>query len=539
MTARDPTTETLQTDVLVIGGGVTGCGIVRDLALRGIRSILVDQGDLNSGASGGNHGLLHSGGRYAVADTETAAECRKEGAILKAMAPQCIDDCGGLFVAVEGDDPAYVDRFMARCVEAGIDCAPMTPGEARKLEPALSDRAIAACAVPDATVDPFRLAIELVGDARERTGSTFLPHTRVIGFDIEDGTIVAVRCRDTRSGNDRIIHARQVVNAAGAWSMAVARLAGCDNVNVLYSKGTLVITNTRLAHRVVNRLRPPGDGDILVPGGTVSLLGTTSQTIETLDVIRPTVAEVDRNLAEGAALIPALASARYIRAFAGVRPLLLASRTQGDGRKASRGFSQFDHEAQGLRNFATIAGGKLTTFRLMAEKMGDLVAARLGVDAPCRTASEPLPAVPKLAWTEPGHSARTWIANKNPADAILCECEMVPKSTVDSVLSETPGAEPHMPLKAIGVRSRIGKGSCQGSFCAIRVTSHLHDRDVYEGSEGLETMRTFLQERYKGIRPVLWGKQMPQAELAETLHCGLMGLDLVRSDGDEAGDERR
>jgi glycerol-3-phosphate dehydrogenase len=246
---------------------------------------------------------------------------------------------------------------------------------------------------------------------------------------------------------------------------------------------------------------------------------------------------VDRNLAEGAALIPALASARYIRAFAGVRPLLLASGTQGDGRKASRGFTLFDHEAQGLRNFATIAGGKLTTFRLMAEKMGDLVAARLGNSEPCTTAHEPLPAVPKLAWTEPGHSARTWIANKNPADAILCECEMVPKSTVDSVLAETPGAEPHMPLKAIGVRSRIGKGSCQGSFCAIRVTSHLHDRDVYEGGEGLETMRTFLQERYKGIRPVLWGKQMPQAELAETLHCGLMGLDLFSSDADAEGSE--
>lgn len=531
-------TETFETDVLIIGGGVTGCGIMRDLALRGIRSMLVDQGDLNSGASGGNHGLLHSGGRYAVADTETAAECRREGDILKAMAPQCVDDCGGLFVAVEGDDPTYVDRFMARCAEAGIDCTPMTSAEARRLEPALSERAIAACAVPDATVDPFRLTIELVGDSRERTGSVFLPHTRVVGFDIADGEIASVRCSDTRTGNHRVIHARQIVNAAGAWSMAVARLAGCDNVNVLYSKGVLVITNTRMTHRVVNRLRPPGDGDILVPGGTVSLLGTTSQTIDSLDVIRPTVAEVDRNLSEGAALIPVLASARYIRAFAGVRPLLQVTGAEGDGRKASRGFALFDHQAQGLKNFATIAGGKLTTFRLMAEKMGDLIAARLGVGEPCRTASEPLPAVPKLAWTEPGHSARMWIVNKNPSDAILCECEMVPKSTVDSVLADAPGAEPHMPLRAIGVRSRIGKGSCQGSFCAIRVTSHLHDRDVYVGGEGLATMRAFLQERYKGIRPVLWGKQMPQAELAETLHCGLMGLDLVGRGEGESGGER-
>ncbi len=518
-------------DVLIIGGGVTGCGILRDLALRGIRAILIDRGDLNSGASGGNHGLLHSGGRYATADTETAAECRIEGDILKRMAPQAIDDCGGLFVAVEGDDPGFAERFGARCAAAGIDCAPLAVDEARRLEPAISERAVAAYTVPDATVDPFRLTIAQVADARRLADAVFLPHTEVVGFDIDGGRIRAAHCRDTRSGATRTIRAKQYVNAAGAWSMAVARLAGCDDVRVLWSKGTLVIANTRLTRRVVNRLRPPGDGDILVPGGTVSILGTTSETIASLDAIRPTVAEVDRNIEEGTALIPALAHTRFIRAFAGVRPLLLPSGGDGDGRKASRGFTLFDHLDQGLDNFATIAGGKLTTFRLMAERAGDLVAARLGNREPCRTAVEPLPALEKLSWTEPGHSARAWIAAKNPADAILCECEMVPKSTVDTLLESAPGAEPHMPLRAIGVRSRIGKGTCQGSFCAIRVTSHLYDRGTYGGREGLALMRDFLSERYKGTRPVLWGAQMPQAELAETLHCGLLGLDLIDAQG--------
>jgi glycerol-3-phosphate dehydrogenase len=110
---------------------------------------------------------------------------------------------------------------------------------------------------------------------------------------------------------------------------------------------------------------------------------------------------------------------------------------------------------------------------------------------------------------------------------------MVPKSTVDTVLETAPGAEPQMPLRAIGVRSRIGKGTCQGSFCAIRVTSHLYDRGTYTGREGLGLMRDFLAERYKGTRPVLWGPQMPQAELAETLHCGLLGLDLIDARGED------
>ena len=72
-------TETFETEALIIGGGATGTGVMRDLALRGIHCLLIDRIDLNAGASGGNHGLLHSGGRYASADSETAAECREEG----------------------------------------------------------------------------------------------------------------------------------------------------------------------------------------------------------------------------------------------------------------------------------------------------------------------------------------------------------------------------------------------------------------------------------------------------------------------------
>ena len=520
-------TKTLETEVLVIGGGVTGTGIMRDLALRGISSILVDKRDLNAGASGGNHGLLHSGGRYAANDTETARECMAEGDILKRIAPECIDACGGLFVAVEGDDPEFAEKFAGYCSAAGIPSEALSPAEARELEPALSDRTFAAYTVPDATIDPFRITLEQVNQAAELTGSRFLPHSEVIGFAIRDGEILGASCRDNRTGEMFAIRARQYVNAAGAWAMEIARLAGCDSVRLLYAKGTLVISNSRMAQRVINRLRLPGDGDILVPGGTVSMLGTTSDKVTELENLRPTVDEVDRNLAEGIAMVPALATARFIRAFSGVRPLLLAPDSGVDGRKASRGFTLFDHTDEGLSNFATVTGGKLTTFRLMAEKTCDLIAARLGNSTPCRTAEERLPIGDALRWTTPGFAARYWYSRKDPADAILCECEMVPRSAVDSIVDEAPGAEDEMTLRAIAVRSRVGKGSCQGSFCGIRVSSYLYDRGIYTSPAGLGHMRDFFAERYKGILPVLWGKELPQAELAETLHCGLMGLDLA------------
>ena len=94
----------METQVLIIGGGVTGAGIARDLALRGIKCILAEKHDINAGASGANHGLLHSGARYVAGDLVNAEECREEGNILKKLASHCIEDTGGLFVAVEGDD---------------------------------------------------------------------------------------------------------------------------------------------------------------------------------------------------------------------------------------------------------------------------------------------------------------------------------------------------------------------------------------------------------------------------------------------------
>ncbi len=528
MTASDVTaTRHYETEVLIIGGGVTGAGVMRDLALRGIHCLLIDRRDLDAGASGGNHGLLHSGGRYAAADTHTAAECRIEGALLKKLAPECIDDCGGLFVAVEGDDSDYAARFPAHCAEAGIVCEELTPAEARKREPALSDRVFAAYAVADATIDPFRLTLQNVEHARQLTGSLFLPHMEVERFERSEARITGTWCRDRRSGEAVRISARQVVNAGGAWAKRIAQMAGCGDVHLLYSKGTLIVSNARLSQRVINRLRPPGDGDILVPGGTVSVLGTSSVTVKDPDLVRPTINEVDTILAEGTAMLPVLADTRFIRAYCGVRPLLQAAGAAGNGRKASRGFSLFDHEDQGLENFVTIAGGKLTTFRLMAEKTADLVAARQGIARPCRTATEPLPSGEAVRWTEPGHAARDWYKRGDATDTILCECEMVPQSAVDSILRDAPGAEAQMSLKAIAMRSRIGKGSCQGAFCAMRVTSYLYDRGVYDNLGGLDQMRDFVTERFRGVRPVLWDRQVPQMELAETLHCGLMGLDLL------------
>ena len=517
----------LQTQVLIIGGGITGAGIARDLSLRGIDCILAERFDVNAGASGANHGLLHSGARYVSKDAAAAEECRKEGELLKQLAPDCIDDTGGLFIAIQGDDDNYVADFPGLCAHSGIDVQPLSIEEAREMEPVLSDRLVAAFLVPDASVDPFKLTLENILQARS-LGSTLLRHSEVIGFEIDNQRIVRTRLRNLLTDDEFYVEAQQVVNASGAWAKSVAALAGCS-VNLLYSKGSLLVTHNRITQKVINRLRPSSNADILVPGGTVSILGTTSIRIENLDAIHPTVKEIDFILEEGSAMIPALEKTRYIRAYSGVRPLL-ESGTHDDDRSVSRGFALLDHRENNLTNFATITGGKLTTYRLMAEKTSDLVCERLGISAPCLTRTEPLPSGAGAKWTKPGLTPKLWVAQHDPGDLLLCECEMVPRSVVDSLIKSIHQQNGTPDLKALGVRSRIGKGACQGTFCALRTSAYLYDAGEVKNDEGLNGIRAFISERWRGIRPLLWDTPLIQAELQEAIYCGMFGLELSPKD---------
>jgi glycerol-3-phosphate dehydrogenase len=514
--------HTLSTQVLIIGGGATGTGLARDLALRGVHCILVEKQDINTGASGGNHGLLHSGARYIGSDPAAARECCEEGALIKRLAPQCVEDTGGLFVAVPGDDETYSADFADRCARCGITTTAVDPKDAVEMEPCLSPDLVAAFAVEDASIDPFKLSLDNLAQARS-LGTEVLLHHRVLGFDRRGGRIEAVRLQELFSGLDVRVHAEQIVNSTGAWAGEVAAMAGA-RIDMVYSQGSMVISQMRLNERVINRLRKAADADILVPAGTVSIFGTTSKRIDAPDKCRPTTAEIDSMIDDGVHMIPKLADIRFIRAYAGVRPLV-RSGNGADDRKVSRGYSLLDHEADGLDNFITITGGKLTTYRLMAEKTANLICRRLGNTAPCRTASEPLPASIQARYTEPGLTPKMWFKKQDPGDLLLCECEMVPTSVFNEIAA-TLTTNGHRPgLREMGQRSRVGKGPCQGSFCSLRMAAHLYNQGMLKSAEGIDELKDFLNERWRGMQPLLWGAAVSQAELQEALHCGLLGLE--------------
>jgi len=525
--------KNMQTTVLVLGGGATGTGLVRDLALRGVKCILAERSDINAGASGGNHGLLHSGARYVASDMEAAIECREEGEILKRLAPQCIEDTGGLFVAVEGDDDEYIANFQSMCDRSKVPARELDLDEAREMEPVLSDKLVAAYEVEDGAVDPFMLSLDNLAHAMQH-GTEYVGNAKVVGFDQSGGIIQRAKFLNEATGESFEIEAEIIVNATGAWAGLIAKLAGA-HINILYSSGSLLITQDRLTKRVVNRLRKAADSDILVPGGTVSVLGTTSVTVEHPDDCRPSVEEANRIVDDARAMIPILDTTRYIRAYAGVRPLVLSG-DGGDARSVSRGFSLIDHAADSVDNFVTITGGKLTTYRMMAERTADMVCAKLGVTAPCLTTTEPLPASTMGRWTEPGLGPKSWITERDGDDLILCECEMVSRNTVNTIIENMKDPSAYSMLQGIGLRSRVGKGPCQGGFCGLRITGHLYDQEHLKGDQGLDELKHFIGRRWKGFSPVLWGLGMVQADLQEALYCGALDLEL-EDDATACGDE--
>lgn len=506
-------------DVLVVGGGATGAGLVRDLAMRGLRCLLVEQGDLATGTTGHFHGLLHSGARYAVRDPDAARECIVENRVVRRIAAPDVEDTGGLFCWLEGDPDGYPEQLLAGCQAAGIEIREIPAAEALRREPLLTPRLARAFVVPDASVEPWGLVGGNVESAIEH-GAVIRRYTRLAGVGVEGGRVRWVDLEGTRNGERERIEVGFLASAAGYWAARVAALAGVE-VAMAPGWGTMVIMNQRLSRSVVNRCRPPGDGDIVVPVGPVSILGTTDVTLDT-DHYEITPDEVRFIVAEAATMVPAAAGRRVLRVFAGARPLYDPGHDSAASRTLSRSHTVLDHAGDGVENFVSIVGGKLTTYRLMAEHTADVICRKLGVEAACRTAEEPLP----HARARPRHhslgdrlTAREEEAGGTDAD-LVCECELVSRETVQRFV-EAYG-EPRLDdmLRAL----RLGMGPCQGAFCSLRAAGILA-RMRPAGLSPLQPVRDFLDERMKGDRPILWADQARQFRINEIIYREVLDLD--------------
>ncbi len=500
----------LQTEVLIIGGGATGVGIVRDLSLRGIPCLLVEKGDLLSGASGRNHGLFHSGGRYVVSDPEAARECISENRILRKIASHCIEETDGLFVSLPDDNLDFRDRFIEACEKTDIPAHLLSRDEALSLETGLNPDLLSAVQVPDGAIDPFELILSNLKDAEAR-GAKCLLHAEVVSLLVDGDRVKTILAKDLLHGEEYRIDASYIINATGAWAGELLKLAGL-RISMALSKGSMLITNQRLAQRVINRCRPPSDGDIIVPNHTVSILGTTSVRLEDAENFEVTPSEVSLLIRETSRMIPAIERVRFIRAYAGIRPLF-QSEEKGDDRAISRGFILIDHgRRDGIKNLITITGGKLATYRLMAEKTSDLICQKMGISTTSSTHLNPLPGAKKGARLKDRLKALG-------TGEILCDCELVRLEEVEEVLREDKLKD----LQDILHRTRLAKGTCQGGFCVYRLLGVLHDLRMNE-EDSNEILKGFLEERWKGIRPILWGTSIKEEELMEGIYKGILNI---------------
>ena len=269
-------------DVIVIGGGATGAGTARDCALRGLRVLLLERFDFASGATGRNHGLLHSGARYAVTDKESASECIKENMILRKGASHCVEENDGLFITLPEDDLAYQATFVKSCQEAGINAEIIDPELAKRMEPSVNPTIVGAVKVPDGSVDPFRLTLANIIDAK------ILVYHEVLSLVKEQNRVIGVEVFDHKTKEKSKYFAPLTINAGGIWGHNIAAMAGC-RVGMFPAKGSLLIFGHRVNNIVLNRCRKPANADILVPGDTICLIGTTSSRVgfDEVDDMRP------------------------------------------------------------------------------------------------------------------------------------------------------------------------------------------------------------------------------------------------------------
>jgi glycerol-3-phosphate dehydrogenase len=374
--------------IIVIGGGVGGA-IAHDLALRGFKVTLLEKGALLSGATGGHHGLLHSGARYVLHDVATAAECMHENQILRCLAPQALEQNDGFFIAVSEEDLDFRQTFIANCHQAGIPCEEIPVHVALELEPHLNPALKAALRVPDASMDAWRMAMHFFATARHN-GADIRDFAEVKAIVCHRQAVSGVTVYDHRSQTEFDLDGDMIINATGAWAATIGQMVDIT-IPVQPTPGVMVSVRERVCQMVINRLQPAGQGDIVVPQRGLSIMGTTAFVAEGPENYELPPAHQEQIITSCADLIPKLADLPVHAVWAASRPLMVSRRQSKDPFKSSRGFACLDHaRSDKLEGFLSVIGGKATTMRAMAEEVSDTVCAKLGHVRPCRTHKTPL-----------------------------------------------------------------------------------------------------------------------------------------------------
>jgi len=394
-----------QFDILVIGGGITGAGIARDAALRGYKVALVDKGDFASGTSSKSSRLVHGGVRYLeMFEFGLVFEASRERRVLWTIAPHLVKPLPFLF-------PVYRDaRWPAWMINLGLwlydglalfrnyrNHAMFSNAEiTRRMKGFDVGNINGGAHYYDGQVDDARLTLETIR-AAHRHGAWVANYVQVDTLVKADGRVVGAQAHDTLRGDKIVIHARVVVNATGVWTDTLTQLDDPSTPKRMRpTKGIhLIVPREKLGGDSAVAFPSFSDGRLMfvIPWGAFSIVGTTDTDFSgDPDRVYADAADVDYTIGAVNHAFPGtpISKADVVSTYAGLRPLV------GQAGKSATKTSR-EHEIwTSPSGLVTIAGGKLTTYRSMAEQLVDIVAKQLRdrfdvvAQKPCLTARTPL-----------------------------------------------------------------------------------------------------------------------------------------------------
>jgi glycerol-3-phosphate dehydrogenase len=489
-----------ETDVAIIGGGINGVGVARDLTLRGLGVVLFERHDLAFGASGNSSGMIHGGVRYlSRAPHVTESSCRDSGYI-QHIAPHLLFRIPFLLPLRDGPTARVALELVDAYFRAYDDYQPLKRGKPHcrldanalaRLEPGLIGGLVGGVSFDEWGVDGARLCVLNALDAIEH-GARVHVHTTVESIGraarTDEPCRYVVEARNRLSGARVRVRARVVVNATGAWAPVTAALGGLPQarVRVRPGKGIHVVLDRRITNYGILSEAIDGRQIFLEPWQNMSVLGTTDDDFYgDLDDVCATSEEV-RYLVQGVARVfPSVRLARAIGTYAGVRPTLYEYGRNEDA--LSRDHRVVEHGSDGAPGVYSLIGGKLASYRLFAQELCDVVAPReFSVSATCSTHTRRLPgadripdaiaiaakyavtpvAARRLVYRYGGRAIdildRT--ARCRTERDVTCPCEPVLEAEVRYTIRH----ELAQTVDDVARRTRLGLGACGGMRCAAR-----------------------------------------------------------------------
>lgn len=537
--------------VLVIGGGVVGTGIARDLAIRGLDVTLVERGPLTGRSE--TDGILYSGARFAQTPT-LAKEMARERQTLASIADHYIDETSGLLLSLSTDNDSTFQEALDAIEAVSLPHEVLDGDAIRETESAVSGDVSRAVRVPDAVVSPVELTLALAESAREYD-ATLRTHTAVTDIATDGGTIDTVtvehdpppepdtgpakptRAAMTEGGGPRQgrgtpgstpgmpgaastetdketksddgdgpqaeeLDPEYVINAAGAQVADIAGVAGID-LDLSYIGNTMRVVDGVGVDTVVSRIYED-DWATIAPGARDTVLGPAQTAIDGPNDTSVSTTAIEGHSDTLSSAVSAVDTAKTVRTYGVVRPRNATMEADVDATLIDHG------DRDDCWGMTSVVGGSLTTHRLVAERVADDVCAKFGITRDCQTDEISLP--------ERGSP------DDESSGRLLCDCCGVTSGEVRAALDDDLART--VDLDEVVVRTGATLSECQGRRCAHRIAAELYDE--YEEAVVADARDELCHSRWTEQRQALAGDELSSA--AQTYQFRIETMNQPSSD---------